>query len=96
MTRLIVTASISVSDTMSLLCNRRLWKKRKRGSPVNGVHVAAGRTKAGMTAERNEFEISAGGEGELKCRRLFFEAEVSGFKLAGSNVTIVLQNCNLV
>ena len=31
--------------------------KRHRSSPVNGVHVAAGRTEAGMTAERNKFEI---------------------------------------
>ena len=29
-----------------------------RSSPVNGVHVAAGRTEAGMTAERNKFENS--------------------------------------
>ena len=34
--------------------------KGHRGSPVNGVHVATGRTKTGMTAERDIFEISAG------------------------------------
>ena len=32
--------------------------KRHGSRPVNGVHVAAGRTEAGMTAERNKFEIS--------------------------------------
>ena len=37
--------------------------KRHRSSPVNGVHVAAGRTEAGMTAERNIFEITAGRAG---------------------------------
>ena len=31
--------------------------KGHRSSPVNGVHVAAGRAEAGMTAERNKFEI---------------------------------------
>lgn len=31
--------------------------KRHRGSPVDGIHVAAGRAEAGMTAERNKFEI---------------------------------------
>ena len=31
--------------------------KRHRGSPVNGIHVAAGRAEAGMTAERTKFEI---------------------------------------
>jgi hypothetical protein len=33
--------------------------KRHRSSPVDGVHVAAGRTKTRMTAERNILEISA-------------------------------------
>ena len=37
--------------------------KRHRGSPVNGIHVAAGRTEAGMTAEGDKFEISAGRAG---------------------------------
>ena len=32
--------------------------KRHGSRPVNGVHVAAGRTEAGMTAERNKFENS--------------------------------------
>ena len=31
--------------------------KRHGSRPVNGVHVATGRTEAGMTAERNKFEI---------------------------------------
>ena len=31
--------------------------KRHRGSPVDGIHVAAGRAEAGMTAERNKLEI---------------------------------------
>lgn len=30
-----------------------------RSGSVNGVHVAAGRTKAGVTAERNKLKISA-------------------------------------
>ena len=33
--------------------------KRHGSSPVDGVHVAAGRTEAGMTAERNKFKITA-------------------------------------
>ena len=37
--------------------------KRHRGSPVNGIHVAAGRTEAGLTAEGDKFEISAGRAG---------------------------------
>lgn len=34
-----------------------------RSSPVNGVHVATGRTKTGMTAERNILKISTGRTG---------------------------------
>ena len=34
-----------------------------RSSPVNGVHVAAGRTKPGMTAERNILKIATGRTG---------------------------------
>lgn len=37
--------------------------KGHRSSSVDGIHVAAGRTKPGMTAERNIFEISAGRAG---------------------------------
>ena len=37
--------------------------KRHRGGPVNGIHVAAGRTEAGMTAEGDKFEITAGRAG---------------------------------
>ncbi len=37
--------------------------KGHRGDPVNGIHVTAGRTKTGMTTERNKFEISAGRAG---------------------------------
>ena len=37
--------------------------KGHRGSPVNGIHVAAGRTETGMTAEGNIFEITAGRAG---------------------------------
>lgn len=33
--------------------------KSHRSSPVNGVHVAAGRTEAGMAAERNKFQVPA-------------------------------------
>lgn len=33
--------------------------KRHRSSPVNGVHVAVGRTEAGMTTERNKFKVTA-------------------------------------
>jgi hypothetical protein len=33
--------------------------KGHRSSPVNGVHVTAGRAKTRMTAERNVLEISA-------------------------------------
>lgn len=34
--------------------------KRRRGSPVNSIHAAAGKTKEEMTAEGDKFEISAG------------------------------------
>ena len=44
-------------------CWTSMSLKRHRSSSVNGVHVTAGRTKAGMTAERNKFEISAGRTG---------------------------------
>ena len=37
--------------------------KRHRSSAVNGVHVAAGRTKAAVTAEGNKLEIAAFGTG---------------------------------
>ena len=37
--------------------------KGHRGSSVNGIHVTAGRTETGMTAERNIFEITAGRAG---------------------------------
>lgn len=37
--------------------------KRHGSRPVNGVHVATGRTKTGMTAERDEFKITTGGTG---------------------------------
>ena len=37
--------------------------KRHRGSPVNGIHVTAGRTEAGVTAKREELEITAGRAG---------------------------------
>ena len=33
--------------------------KRHRSSSVDGVHVATGRTEAGMAAESNKLEISA-------------------------------------
>ena len=33
--------------------------KRHGSRPVNGVHVAAGRTEAGMAAERNKFQVPA-------------------------------------
>lgn len=32
-------------------------------SPVDGVHVAAGRAEAGMTAESNKFKVAAAGAG---------------------------------
>ena len=35
--------------------------KSHRGSAVDGIHVAAGRTKAAVTTECNEFEIAAFG-----------------------------------
>lgn len=37
--------------------------ERFRSSPVNGVHVATGRIKLGMTVGRNIINISAGGTG---------------------------------
>ena len=37
--------------------------ERHRSSPVNGVHVATGRTKTGMAAERDIFKISTGRTG---------------------------------
>ena len=37
--------------------------KRHRGSPVNGIHVAAGRTEPGMTTKRNKLEITTVGAG---------------------------------
>jgi len=37
--------------------------KGHRSSPVNGVHVAAGRTKAGMATKSNIFEVATGGAG---------------------------------
>lgn len=37
--------------------------KRHRSSSVNGIYVAAGRTKPRMTEERNIFETSAGRAG---------------------------------
>ena len=37
--------------------------KRHRGSPVNGIHVTAGRTEAGVTAKREKLKITAGRAG---------------------------------
>ena len=37
--------------------------KRHGGGPVDGIHVAAGRTKAGVTAEGNKFKAAAGRAG---------------------------------
>ena len=38
--------------------------KRHRSSPVNGIHVAAGRAEAGMTAKRDKFEIATARAGK--------------------------------
>lgn len=44
-------------DAMTVLNIKEF--KRHRSSPVDGVHVATGRTEAGMTAERRKFKITA-------------------------------------
>ena len=38
--------------------------KGHRGSSVNGIHVAAGRAEAGMTAKRDKFEIDTARAGK--------------------------------
>lgn len=55
-------------DRMSLSIKNQWFDDENRAyiyfsSPVNGIHVAAGRTEAGMTAEGDKFEISAGRAG---------------------------------
>ena len=42
---------------ITLLTEEKRQFKRHRGSPVDGIHVTAGRAEPGMTAKRNLFEI---------------------------------------
>lgn len=49
---------MSNSKEIMAMLNRDNLKRHGR-SPVNGVHVAAGRTETGMTAESNKYKVTA-------------------------------------
>lgn len=65
--------------------------ERHRGSPVNGIHVAARRTETGVAAKGNKFKIAttrAGVHGTTKGRSA---AEDKFFYILNDRVTRVLE-----
>ena len=64
--------------------------ERHRGSPVNVVHIITGGTKAGMAAERNKLEITAGRAGVHGATKRRIAARDQCFYIFDDRVTKIL------